>query len=386
MAGISACGRRLLLVVIAPWRAAEAATTRTDATRRRRRRRRRARTPRPARPRRRPARRAACGCAASASFDVAGVRDVAARRPRAPVRRRAGRPRPGHPRRPHARRRRSSTSATRSPPAASRACSRSPSRPTTRTSGLFYVYFTDTDGDQRDRRVPRAATPTAPTPARRGSCCGWPTTRATTTAACSLFGPDDLLYVGTGDGGGGGDQHGSRGNAQDLGSLLGKILRIDPRAERRARRTRVPAATTRSSAAPARAARSTPTACATRGASRSTAGPAPSRSATSARTSGRRSTTCARGGGRGANFGWRPFEGRARYTPGESAPGHVQPVIVRSHGDGNCSITGGVVVRDRDVPALRGRYVFGDFCKGRVESARARGRPRARRAEHLAAA
>ena len=29
-----------------------------------------------------------------------------------------------------------------------------------------------------------------------------------------------------------------------------------------------------------------------------------------------------RGEGRGANFGWRPFEGRARYTPGESAPGH----------------------------------------------------------------
>jgi hypothetical protein len=45
-------------------------------------------------------------------------------------------------------------------------------------------------------------------------------------------------------------------------------------------------------------------------------------------------------------------------------------VIVRSHEDGNCSITGGVVVRDRSLPGLRGRYVFGDFCKGRVESAR----------------
>src|SRR5207253_11223373 len=44
-----------------------------------------------------------------------------------------------------------------------------------------------------------------------------------------LFGPDRLMYVGTGDGGGANDQHGARGNAQDLGSLLGKILRIDPR-------------------------------------------------------------------------------------------------------------------------------------------------------------
>ena len=53
-----------------------------------------------------------------------------------------------------------------------------------------------------------------------------------------LFGPDGQLYIGTGDGGGGGDQHGARGNAQNLGSLLGKILRIDPRRVRRARRTR----------------------------------------------------------------------------------------------------------------------------------------------------
>ena len=47
------------------------------------------------------------------------------------------------------------------------------------------------------------------------------------------FGPDGLLYAGLGDGGGGGDQHGSRGNGQNLGSLLGKILRIDPRADGR---------------------------------------------------------------------------------------------------------------------------------------------------------
>ena len=76
-----------------------------------------------------------------------------------------------------------------------------------------------------------------------------------------------------------------------------------------------------------------------------------------------------RGAGRGANFGWRPFEGRSRYTDGESAPGAIGPVIVRSHSDGNCSITGGVVVRDRSL-SLRGRYLFGDFCRGRIESAR----------------
>ena len=44
------------------------------------------------------------------------------------------------------------------------------------------------------------------------------------------FGPDGCLYAGTGDGGGADDQHGSRGNAQNLGSLLGKIIRIAPQA------------------------------------------------------------------------------------------------------------------------------------------------------------
>jgi hypothetical protein len=76
----------------------------------------------------------------------------------------------------------------------------------------------------------------------------------------------------------------------------------------------------------------------------------------------------------GANLGWRVFEGRSRYTAGETAPGHVPPVIERLHADGNCSITGGIVVRDPGLPALRGRYVFGDFCKGRVESALIRGK------------
>jgi glucose/arabinose dehydrogenase len=41
------------------------------------------------------------------------------------------------------------------------------------------------------------------------------------------FGPDGYLYIGLGDGGGGGDKHGITGNGQDLGTLLGKILRID---------------------------------------------------------------------------------------------------------------------------------------------------------------
>ena len=139
------------------------------------------------------------------------------------------------------------------------------------------------------------------------------------------FGPDGLLYIGTGDGGGGGDQHGARGNAQDLGSLLGKILRIDPRARRRAARTRVP----RDNPFVGRAgARGEIYAYGLRN---------PWRFSFDRETGDltigdvgqdawEEIDFVRRGQGRGANFGWRPFEGRARYIEGESAPGHVRPV------------------------------------------------------------
>ena len=76
-----------------------------------------------------------------------------------------------------------------------------------------------------------------------------------------------------------------------------------------------------------------------------------------------------RGRGRGANFGWRPFEGNDRYTPGESAPATIRPVITERHSDGNCSITGGVVIRDPALAAWRGRYVYGDLCRGVLQTA-----------------
>jgi glucose/arabinose dehydrogenase len=78
-----------------------------------------------------------------------------------------------------------------------------------------------------------------------------------------------------------------------------------------------------------------------------------------------------RGRGRGANFGWRPWEGRVRNF-NERAPGARFPSVQLRHASGNCSVTGGYVVRDRNLPALRGRYVFGDFCAGRLLSARLR--------------
>jgi glucose/arabinose dehydrogenase len=195
-----------------------------------------------------------------------------------------------------------------------------------------------------------------------------------------LFGPDRRLYIGLGDGGGGGDRHGSRGNAQALGTLLGKILRIDPRRSG-GRAYTIPSGNPfrgRSGA---------------RGEIYAYGLRNPWRFSFDRRTGDLTIGDVGQGdveeidfvrSGRGKNFGWRPFEGRRRYTRGQSAPGHVKPVIQRFHSRGNCSITGGVVVRDPGLPALRGRYVFGDFCRGRIETARlSPGRATAQRTTRL---
>jgi glucose/arabinose dehydrogenase len=233
-------------------------------------------------------------------------------------------------------------------------------------SGLFYVYFTDRAGNQRvvefHRRGPDRA-------ALRSSrlVLRMPDDHQYHNGGQLAFGPDGHLYIATGDGGGVGDPHGARGNGQDLGSLLGKILRIDPRARGR-RAYSIP------SGNPFRTrpgARDEIYAYGLRN---------PWRFSFDRKTGDlaigdvgqdrwEEINFLPRGRGRGANFGWRPFEGGSRFKPGEAAPGHVEPVIALSHQRGNCAVVGGFVVRDRTVP-LRGRYVFGDLCQRRVFSAK----------------
>jgi glucose/arabinose dehydrogenase len=72
------------------------------------------------------------------------------------------------------------------------------------------------------------------------------------------------------------------------------------------------------------------------------------------------------GSGRNANFGWSAFEGRVRNNKDQTANGHIQPVHVYPHDERGCSIIGGTRVRDEALPTLRGWYVFGDYCTGRI--------------------
>ena len=230
-------------------------------------------------------------------------------------------------------------------------------------SGRFYVDYTDNDGDTRIVEYRRATKDRAdPSSARELIFQRQP--ESNHNGGLLLFGPDDRLYVGFGDGGGGGDQHGPRGNGQRLSTLLGKILRIDPRPSggqpygipdgnpfvgRSGVRPEIWAYGVRNPWRFAFDRRSGDLIVAD-------VGQGEVEEVTIVREPG-------------ANLGWRPFEGNRVFIPGESAPGHVRPVIERFHDDGNCSITGGVVVRDRRL-RLRGRYLFGDYCTGVVESAR----------------
>jgi glucose/arabinose dehydrogenase len=229
------------------------------------------------------------------------------------------------------------------------------------SSGRFYVDYTDNGGDSRIVEYRRAsATRANPRSARRLIFQRQP--QANHNGGLLLFGPDGMLYVGFGDGGGGGDQHGPRGNAQDLGTLLGKILRIDPRRSG-GRRYTIPPGNPFAGRA---GARPEIWAYGLRNPWRFIFGPGGRLVIADVGQDAVEEIDVIRGAG--VNLGWRVFEGNARYAPGESAPGAVAPDITRRHAHGWCAITGGVVVRSAN--ALRGRYLFGDYCKGDIESAR----------------
>ncbi len=165
------------------------------------------------------------------------------------------------------------------------------------------------------------------------------------------FGKDGMLYTTIGDGGSGGDPE---NRAQDMGSLFGKLLRLDV---------------------------SKP------GADWTIAG-------LGLRNAWRFSFDRATGDlylgdvGQGAieeisftprrspgleNYGWNLYEGSRRFEDGEPKTGKlVFPLYEYGRNEGNCSVIGGYVYRGSARPAERGRYIFGDYCSGIVWTLRVR--------------
>jgi glucose/arabinose dehydrogenase len=233
--------------------------------------------------------------------------------------------------------------------------------PDYRRSGRFYVYYTDNAGYIQIDQFRRSSDPNRADPGSRRSVMRVPHFNFNHKGGQLQFGPDGFLYAGFGDGGGGGDP---ADNAQNLGRILGKLIRIDPRPD---------------------GGYDVPGSNPFRGRS----GARPEIYAYGLRNPYRFSFDRRRGhlvvgdvgqdsfeevdfvpgrdGGRqprgGYNFGWDAFEGRSRYEGG-SAPGHEPPVITHSIDAGYCSVIGGYVVRDRSLRGTRffGRYIYGDYC------------------------
>jgi glucose/arabinose dehydrogenase len=191
------------------------------------------------------------------------------------------------------------------------------------------------------------------------------------------FGPDDMLYLAMGDGGGGGDSgegHAEGGNGQSLRTLKGKILRIDPEPDGDSPYT-IPSDNPFAS-----------------GGGRpeiwSYGLRNPWRFSFDAQTGdlwigdvGQNAfeeidvAPARDGGGRGVNFGWNLFEARERYRDrreGERVGDLREPVLALAADDGNCSVIAGYVYRGSEIPDLVGAFVYADYCNGEIRWLRQR--------------
>jgi Glucose/sorbosone dehydrogenases len=234
------------------------------------------------------------------------------------------------------------------------------------TNHKLYVDFTDLNGNTviREYRVSSTnpnvvATSTARTILRIAQ------PYANHNGGMLAFGPDGYLYIGMGDGGSAGDP-GNR--AQNIYSLLGKMLRIDVNGTTATRNFRIPP--------------TNPYATINGYDEIWQLGLRNPWRFSFDRANGNlwigdvgqgaweevdRATRTTSGAGRGVNWGWNVLEGFHCYSPptGCSTTGKTMPILEYDH-NGRCAVTGGYVSRGPSVPALYGGYVFADYCSGEI--------------------
>jgi glucose/arabinose dehydrogenase len=233
-------------------------------------------------------------------------------------------------------------------------------------NGQYFIYYTDAARDIVVERRTVSANPNLSDPLAVREVIRIPHPGFSNHFGGLLaFGPDGYLYLGTGDGGSAGDPP---RNAQNLGVLLGKLLRLD-----------VDAAT-------------------------AGAGYAVPQSNPFVGQAGRRPEIWAYGlrnpwrfafdSGQlyiadvgqdrreevdislvsqgGLNYGWNILEGSLCYNAAScSSAGLTAPAFEYDHGAGDangCSITGGYVYRGAAIPELAGRYFYSDYCGGYLKS------------------
>ncbi|MFN8161612.1 MAG: PQQ-dependent sugar dehydrogenase [Solirubrobacterales bacterium] len=242
-------------------------------------------------------------------------------------------------------------------------------------NGRFYVQYVDRAGDLRIDEFTRRTPTFAPTRTRRALLEVPQLDGYTNHNGGQLAFHGRYLYSGIGDGADPGDPFNL---AQSLNSLRGKILRIDPRPAPDGRPFRIP----RSNPFVGRPGRDPIYSYGLRNPYRFSFQDVPGgpdriviADVGQHRFEEIDYTTLAAASG--ANFGWDAYEGAFLYDPacGALCPnsgtpdpgGTVFPIKQIKHPD-FCAVIGGYVMDDPALPALRGRYVYGDYCSGRIRS------------------
>jgi glucose/arabinose dehydrogenase len=233
------------------------------------------------------------------------------------------------------------------------------------SNGRFVVHYTDPSGNTRLSVFHVSADPDRADPLSETIVLTAQQPFPNHNGGQILFGPDGDLYMGLGDGGGGGD---TQGNGQRITDLLGDILRLDLSSGTSA----VPPADNpfvgRTDAEPAVWSYGLRN---------------PWRFSFDRATGdlyiadvGQNAweevdvATAAAGIGKGVNYGWNRMEGTHCFGASScDTTGLALPVLEYDHGQG-CSITGGYVYRGAASPALQGHYFYGDYCSGWVRSFR----------------
>ncbi len=231
--------------------------------------------------------------------------------------------------------------------------------PNYRENGYFYVNYTALDGNDTVARYSVSSDHNVADPSTAAVMIDIPDPAPNHNGGDLVFGPDRYLYIGFGDGGGGGDQF---HNAQNMGALLGKMLRIDVDA-------------------------GFPYGIPPDNPFVGSPNVRPEIWAYGLRNPWRYAFDPANGnlfiadvgqnayeeinvqppGVGGINWGWPIMEGFHCYPGGNScdSTGLAQPVAEYDHSQG-CSITGGYVYRGSAYPAAQGAYIYGDYCSGRI--------------------
>jgi len=221
------------------------------------------------------------------------------------------------------------------------------------SNGLFYVYYSG--AGQRRQVVARFRADVARAvaePASEKQLFVMDDPFRNHNGGMLAFGPDGMLYIGTGDGGSAGDP---KDSGQRLDTLLGKILRVTPEGT-------VPADNPFTGKPGAR------------GEIWAWGLRNPWRFSFDRKTGALWAGDVGQNEWeeidvivRGGNYGWRLFEGDAEYENPRRRPARdfIAPVATYGH-DLGCSVTGGYVYRGAAVPKLQGQYLYADFCSGRV--------------------